>query len=150
MIDRHLLAAFSLGGTLLDLIGGLYLAYDLLGGKKGPLRVITRIATYSVTFGVGYALPLGLRYGLVATVSPFIEWWADNLPERHLGFFGAMLVLAGIGLQSAPVLGRSPQRPRALILAGHPKRIPSWYHGTVENYQGRRGDMPAVRRSVIS
>jgi len=36
VIDRHLLAAISLGGTLLDLIGGLYLAYDLLGGKKGP------------------------------------------------------------------------------------------------------------------
>jgi hypothetical protein len=238
VIDRHLLAAISLGGTLLDLIGSLYLAYDLLGGKKGPLRVITRIATYSVIFGLGYALPLGLRYGLVAgpgfgvalglefwlasgrpksshpsiprttipfavlrgsvlgaaagwtfdvrfgvwfgvfaaialiaayglrfspseeyapnvrpqltrrkvvatcvrglmiglagalagalahergigllfgleiglvvavvggivaTVSPFIEWWADNLPERRLGFFGAMLVLAGFGLQS--------------------------------------------------
>ena len=66
MIDRHLLAAISLGGTLLDLIGGLYLAYDLLGGKKGPLRVITRIATDSVIFGLGYALPLGPRYGLVA------------------------------------------------------------------------------------
>jgi len=25
---------------------------------------------------------------------------ADNLPERRLGFFGAMLVLAGFGLQS--------------------------------------------------
>ena len=86
MIDRHLLAAISLRGTLLDLIGGLYLAYDLLGGKKGPLRVITRIATYSVIFGLGYALPLGLRYGLVAGpgfgVALGLEFWlASGRPK---------------------------------------------------------------------
>lgn len=63
-LDRHTLAAINLAGTLLDLMGGLYLAYDLLGGRKGPLRVITRITTYSLVFGLGYGLPLGVRFGL--------------------------------------------------------------------------------------
>ena len=36
----------------------------------------------------------------MGTVSPFVEWWADNLPERRLGAFGAFLVLLGFGLQS--------------------------------------------------
>jgi hypothetical protein len=32
VIEHHALAGISLAETLLDLIGGLYLAYDLLGG----------------------------------------------------------------------------------------------------------------------
>ena len=53
-------------GVLLDLIGGLYLAYDVLGGQRGPLRILTRAATYSLFFGLGYGLPLGITFGLVA------------------------------------------------------------------------------------
>jgi hypothetical protein len=56
MIEHHVLAGINLVGILPDLMGGLYLAYDLLGGRKGPLR----------TFGLGYGLPLGLTFGLVA------------------------------------------------------------------------------------
>jgi hypothetical protein len=32
-MDHRTLAAISLAGVLLDLLGGLYLAYELLGGK---------------------------------------------------------------------------------------------------------------------
>jgi len=35
-----------------------------------------------------------------AMVNPFIEYYADNLPERRLGVFGIWLVLCGFGLQS--------------------------------------------------
>jgi hypothetical protein len=48
----------------LDVIGSLYLAYDLLGGQHGPLRLLTRAVTYSIVFGVGYGL--GLWFGLAA------------------------------------------------------------------------------------
>jgi hypothetical protein len=34
------------------------------------------------------------------TVNPYIEYYADNPPERRLGGFGVMLVLCGFGLQS--------------------------------------------------
>ncbi len=65
-MDSHLIAALDLAGTVCDLFGGLYLAYDLLGGRHGPLRTLTRVVTYSLLFVVGYALPLGLIYGLIA------------------------------------------------------------------------------------
>ena len=65
-IDHHTVAAVSLTGIFLDVLGGLYLAYDLLGGQHGPLRLLTRMVTYSIVFGVGYALGLGLFFGVVS------------------------------------------------------------------------------------
>jgi len=37
-MDHHTLAIVSIVGSCLDLLGALYLAYDLLGGEPGPLR----------------------------------------------------------------------------------------------------------------
>jgi hypothetical protein len=65
-MDHHTLAAVSIAGTCLDVLGTLYLAYDLLGGQHGPLRLLTRAVTYSVVFGVGYGLGLGPFFGLAA------------------------------------------------------------------------------------
>jgi hypothetical protein len=65
-MDRHVLAGISIAGTSLDLLGGLYLAYDLLGGKHGPLRTLTRGVTYAAMFGLAYGIPLGWRFGLFA------------------------------------------------------------------------------------
>src|SRR5438046_2627707 len=68
-MDHHAVAAVSLTGISLDVLGGLYLAYDLLGGQHGPLRLLTRMVTYSIVFGVGYGLGLGLFFGVVAGVA---------------------------------------------------------------------------------
>src|SRR5271169_5410645 len=65
-MDHHTLAAVSLAGIFLDVLGGLYLAYDLLGGQHGPLRLLTRMVTYSIVFGIGYGLGLGLIFGIAA------------------------------------------------------------------------------------
>lgn len=65
-MDHHTLAAVSAAGIFLDVLGGLYLAYDLLGGQHGPLRLLTRIVTYSLVFGIGYGLGLGFFFGLAA------------------------------------------------------------------------------------
>jgi hypothetical protein len=65
-MDHHVIAAVSISGISLDVLGGLYLAYDLLGGQHGPLRLLTRIVTYSIVFGVGYGLGLGLFFGIVS------------------------------------------------------------------------------------
>jgi len=48
-MDHHTLAAISIGGSSLDVLGSLYLAYDLLGGQHGPLRLLTRAVTYSAS-----------------------------------------------------------------------------------------------------
>ena len=37
---------------------------------------------------------------VLAVAVPFVEWWADNLPERRLGALGAGLVVTGFMLQS--------------------------------------------------
>lgn len=68
-MDHHTLAAVSITGTSLDVLGSLYLAYDLLGGQHGPLRLLTRAVTYSVLFGIGYGLGLGLFFGLAAGIA---------------------------------------------------------------------------------
>lgn len=65
-MDHHIIAAVSLAGIGLDVLGGLYLAYDLLGGQHGPLRLLTRAVTYSIVFGAGYGLGLGLFFGIAA------------------------------------------------------------------------------------
>ncbi len=68
-MDHHTVAAVSISGTCLDVLGSLYLAYDLLGGQHGPLRLITRAVTYSIVFGVGYGLGLGLFFGLASGIA---------------------------------------------------------------------------------
>jgi hypothetical protein len=63
-IDKHTLALISIAGSSLDVLGALYLAYDLLGGEHGPLRTLTRAVTYGTLFGLGYGLALGPVFGL--------------------------------------------------------------------------------------
>jgi hypothetical protein len=69
MIDKHTLALVSIVGCSLDVLGTLYLAYDLLGGEHGPLRTLTRGVTYGVLFGAGYGLALGPVFGLASGVA---------------------------------------------------------------------------------
>jgi len=56
MIDKHTLAMTSIVGSSLDVLGALYLAYDLLGGEHGPLRALTGGVTYGLLFGAGYGI----------------------------------------------------------------------------------------------
>lgn len=65
-MDRHTLALAGIIGSCLDVLGTLYLAYDLLGGEHGPLRTLTRGVTYGALYGAGYALALGPAFGLAA------------------------------------------------------------------------------------
>src|ERR1700738_5307236 len=62
-MDKHTLALISIVGSSLDVLGALYLAYDLLGGEHGPLRTLTRAVTYGGLFGLGYGLGVGTLFG---------------------------------------------------------------------------------------
>jgi hypothetical protein len=107
-MDHHTIAAISIAGSCLDVLGSLYLAYDLLGGRHGPLRLLTRAVTYSVVFGVGYGLGLGLFFGFAAglatgvTISIELSRAARGLDHYGLGwegFFSAVRGCAfGVGL----------------------------------------------------
>ena len=68
-MDHHTVAIVSISGSCLDVLGSLYLAYDLLGGRHGPLRLLTRAVTYSIVFGIGYGVGLGLVFGLAAGIA---------------------------------------------------------------------------------
>jgi hypothetical protein len=63
-MDHHTVAMVSISGSCLDVLGSLYLAYDLLGSQHGPLRLLTRAVTNSIIYGVGYGLGISPFFGL--------------------------------------------------------------------------------------
>jgi hypothetical protein len=102
-MDHHIVAAISITGTCLDVLGSLYLAYDLLGGQHGPLRLLTRAVTYSIVFGVGYGLGLGLFFGLATgitagiTLSIEFDRAARGLDHYSLFWEGLFSAIRGFG-----------------------------------------------------
>ncbi len=102
-MDHHILAAVSIVGTSLDVLGSLYLAYDLLGGQHGPLRLLTRAVTYSIIFGLGYGIGLGLFFGLVAgiatgvTISLELNRAARGLDHYSLPWEGLFAAIRAFG-----------------------------------------------------
>ena len=112
-MDHHTVAVVSIAGTCLDVLGSLYLAYDLLGGQHGPLRVLTRAVTYAVVFGIGYGLGLGLFFGLASGLASGITLSIEFSRASHglhhyslpwEGLFAAIRGLAfGAGLY--PMVG---------------------------------------------
>src|SRR3989440_12462467 len=103
MIDKHTIALISIIGCSLDLLGALYLAYDLLGGEHGPLRTLTRAVTYGALFGTGYGLALGPVFGVASGVAHGITLaWEYSRASRHepqSGFWldTAMSAIRGCG-----------------------------------------------------
>ncbi|CAN5576427.1 hypothetical protein BH11CYA1_BH11CYA1_21070 [soil metagenome] len=67
-MEPHLSAELTLLGMACDLVGGLYLAYDLFGGEKGPLSTITRLVNYSLLMIAGFLFPLGPKFALIAGI----------------------------------------------------------------------------------
>jgi hypothetical protein len=107
-MNHHTVAAISIAGSCLDVLGSLYLAYDLLGGQHGPLRLLTRAVTYSLICSLGYGLGLGLFFGLAAgiatgiTISIELNRAARGMDHLSLpweGLFSAIRGFAfGLGL----------------------------------------------------
>jgi hypothetical protein len=102
-MDHHAVAAISIAGTCLDVLGSLYLAYDLLGGQHGPLRVLTRAVTYSIVFGTGYAIGLGWFFGLTSgiatgiTLAIELNRAARGLDHYSLIWEGVFAAIRGFG-----------------------------------------------------
>jgi len=75
-VTERELAAVGLTGHVCDLIGGLYLAYDVFRRHAGPLGVLTRAVTYSVLAAVPSWLALGLPFGAICgTGFGFLVSW---------------------------------------------------------------------------
>jgi hypothetical protein len=102
-IDTHAIAVVSIDGCSLDVLGTLYLAYDLPGGEHGPLRTLTRGVTYGALFGAGYGLALGPVFGLTTGVAHGVTLaWEYSRASRRgpkPGFWhdAAMSAIRGAG-----------------------------------------------------
>jgi len=102
-IDKHTLALVSIVGSSLDVLGALYLAYDLLGGEHGPLRTLTRAVTYGALFGAGFGLALGPVFGLVSGAAHGITlaWELSRAskggPKAGFWYYTAMSAIRGAG-----------------------------------------------------
>jgi len=102
-MDHHTVAAISIAGSCLDVLGSLYLAYDLLGGQHGPLRLLTRIVTYSIVFGVGYGVGLGAFFGVVSgsaigiTMAIELNRVSRGLEHYSLGWEAVFSAIRGVG-----------------------------------------------------
>jgi len=102
-IDKHTISLISIMGSSLDMLGALYLAYDLLGGEHGPLRTLTRAVTYGALFGTGYGIPLGPVFGLATGVAHGVTlaWEFSRAARNQLqsGFWRdtAMSAIRGCG-----------------------------------------------------
>ncbi len=111
--DKHVLAVISIIGSSLDMLGAIYLAYDLLGAEHGPLRTLTRGITYGVLFGAGYGLVLGPIFGLASGAAHGITLaWEFSRASRHRpkpGFWYDLTMSAirgsGFGLGTAFLFG---------------------------------------------
>jgi hypothetical protein len=95
---QKLISLLALIGVVLDALGGLYLAYDLLGGEHGLLRLLSRMLTYSAIFGLGLGLTLGPWFGLAgaAGMGPTFEMQLSRrargiAPSRREWQIGAFL-----------------------------------------------------------
>jgi hypothetical protein len=67
-----------------------------------PLSVAPSSITWTTpgSFAISVGLVTGIVTGVGATLNPYIEYYADNLPERRLGVLGIGLILCGFALQS--------------------------------------------------
>src|SRR5438309_2853687 len=112
-MDKHTVALISIIGTSLDVLGALYLAYDLLGGEHGPLRTLTRAVTYGALFGTGYGLALGAVFGVASGIAHGITLaWEYSRASRNQpqpGFWTDAVMSAirgaGFGLGTAYLYG---------------------------------------------
>jgi hypothetical protein len=83
-MDHHTVAAISITGTSLDVLGSLYLAYDLLGGQHGPLRVLTRAVTIRSSSESATASDWEFSNIVTPTNAVEVEAWSrrsSRLPE---------------------------------------------------------------------
>jgi CDP-diglyceride synthetase len=79
-------------GTVIRTIG--YIATALI------CSALVHHVDHAWAFALRVGLVTGIVTGLGATVNPYIEYYADNLPERRLGVFGIGLILCGFAMQS--------------------------------------------------
>lgn len=87
LIDHHILSGTTIFGMIIDVVGALFLAYDLLGGREGSLRTLTRVIAYGIVGTLG---------GLIAFALGFPTAVQFHLRILNiLGYYGSLGALLG-------------------------------------------------------
>lgn len=114
LIDNYTSAIFSITGMTFDSVGGLYLAYDLLGGERGPLSRLTRCATYSFIAVLFYALTFNIKFGLICGVGmgSIIGWHlhmiaSERAPSKFQLVLIALCRMLIIGVGTSMVVSKA-------------------------------------------
>lgn len=118
-LDNYASAVISMAGMTFDSIGGLYLAYDLLGGERGPLSQLTRCATYSLIAVLCYSLTMNFKFALICGVGmgtiigiQLHLLGAKKAPTRKQHFFIALARMLVIGFGTSMIMAK----PAACVL----------------------------------
>ena len=112
----HGIASLNILGSVLAILGSIYWAYELLGGQKGPMNLLTRTVSYSLMFALGYGVLLGPAFGIIGGMGFGMILSLENLrvirhqrlygssPLHHTPWYGAARGFV-IGLASTPRFG---------------------------------------------
>jgi hypothetical protein len=91
----HALPVVSFGQ--LSSVPSASLSQPLFAAPSSVTSTTPGLSRFAVGFVTGIVTVVT---GVGATVNPYIEYCADNLPERRLGAFGIGLILCGFALKS--------------------------------------------------
>ncbi|MGO9451384.1 MAG: hypothetical protein ACLQDV_10140 [Candidatus Binataceae bacterium] len=84
-------------------------ARGLAFGAAAVLSAMLLREPRAIWFAVWVGIVTGISSALFVILSPSVGWWADNLPTRRLGAYGALLVVIGSAIQALqyvlPLLG---------------------------------------------
>ncbi len=112
-MDDHLSAVITIIGMTCDVMGGLYLAYDLLGGENGPLALLTKILNYSVLMTLLFVFPMGLKFALIVgfgfgtALGLHFDRFGRSIPDSN-EFLVSVALLRGAAITLAVWLNASP------------------------------------------
>ena len=158
IIDNRTLAWCGMSGTICDAFGGIYLTYELLGGRRGPLGLVTRAATYGLIFALGYGAVFGFAFGLISGLGLglilALEYWRvarhqhlyGSSPLYHLPFFGVARAVV-IGAASMPRYG--VEFGAILALFGSGALFLVYRSGYAPTNDYTVGNRPSVRPRVL-
>jgi hypothetical protein len=91
-LRRPRLSRRQLWGTVIRTVG--YMVTALL------CSAFIHHVEHAWLFAIRVGLVTGIVTGVGGSITPYIEYYADNLPERRLGAFGIGLIFFGFALQS--------------------------------------------------
>lgn len=88
MLSERALAWIGLAAIVCNLVGWLYLAYDVFQRHRGPLGLLTRLATYSVLIAAATAPLLGVAFGAlcglgIGTIIAVELWLVARTQRLH-------------------------------------------------------------------